>query len=360
MSPLVATAPKPRVILGLMTFGPDESTGARITDAGEYASVLDLFQSRGYNEVDTARIYVGGKQEAFTREAGWKDRGLTLATKVQYPSRDGGENTEAGVKASVETSLRELGTDCVDLLYLHAADRATPFATTLAAIDALHKQGKFVRFGISNFTAFEVAEIVMTCKYNGWVRPTVYQAMYNAVTRNIEPELIPACRRYGLDIVVYNPLAGGLLSGKIKSKDMVPAEGRYSDTSHTGRMYRDRYFKESTFQALRRVEKAVEEAGLTMVETALRWVVHHSALRVAGVKKDGGEGGNDGVIIGVSSREQLDANLTDLEKGPLPEGVVKALDEAWLISKAESTHYWHHEVKYKYDTREALFGEGAK
>lgn len=192
----------------------------------------------------------------------------------------------------------------------------------------------------------------MTCKYNNWVLPTVYQAMYNAITRSIEPELIPACRRYGLDLVVYNPLAGGLLSGKIKSKDLVPAEGRYSDQSHTGRLYRDRYFRESTFRALQIVEKAVEEAGLTMVETALRWVVHHSELKV--------RDGNDGVIVGVSSLEQLDANLTDLEKGPLPEAVVKALDEAWAVGRADTSVYWHHEVRYTYDTREALFGAGAK
>lgn len=243
---------------------------------------------------------------------------------------------------------------------LRPQDRATPFAETLSAIDKLHRAGKFVRFGISNFTAFEVAEIVLTCKYNGWVRPTVCQAMYNAVTRGIEPELVPACRRYGLDLVVYNPLAGGLLSGKIRSADMqqqvaVPAEGRFSDTAASGRLYRDRYFRDATFRALQVVERAVEAAGLTMVETALRWVVHHSALKVAGVGD-----GNDGVIIGVSGLEQLEGNLADLEKGPLPEEVVKALDEAWAINKADTAHYWHHELKYTYDTREALFAPGAK
>lgn len=118
--PLIATS-NPRIILGLMTFGPDESTGARITTVPEFAKVLDRFQERGYSEVDTARIYVGGKQEAFTREAGWKERGLTLATKVQYPSKEGGENTDVGVKESVEKSLGELGADVVDILYLHCA-----------------------------------------------------------------------------------------------------------------------------------------------------------------------------------------------------------------------------------------------
>jgi len=349
MSPLIAQSPTPRVILGLMTFGPDESAGARVTDVGQYAKVLDLFQSRGYSEVDTARVYIGGKQEAFTREAGWKDRGLTLATKVRYPYEPGA-NAHDKVLQSADLSLKELGTDSVDILYLHAADRATPFADTLRAINELHQAGKFVRFGISNFAAFEVAEIVLTCEQHGWVRPTVYQGMYNAITRGIEPELVPACRRYGLDIVVYNPIAGGLFSGKIKSKDLVPAEGRYSDTSSSGRLYRDRYFRDSTFRALQVVEQAVDKAGLTMIETALRWVVHHSALKV--------RDGNDGIIIGVSSLEQLDENLTNLEKGPLPEEVVKALDEAWTISKADTANYWHGRVEYAYDTREALFGAG--
>jgi len=350
--PLVANKLTNRVILGLMTFGPSEEAGARITSIDTFNKALDVFQARGYNEIDTARVYIDGKQEAFTRETGWKDRGLTLATKVKYPSKPGDNSTD-NVFASVETSLKDLGTDCVDILYLHRADRSVPFAETLEAMDKLHKAGKFVRFGISNFTAYEVAEIVMTCKYNGWVRPTVYQGMYNVITRNIEAELFVACRRYGLDIVVYNPIAGGLFSGKIKSKDLVPEDGRFSNTSASqGSNYRDRYFRESTFKALQVMEKATEKHGLTMIETALRWMVHHSALKI----KDG----NDGVLIGISSVAQLENNLDNLEKGPLPDEVVKALDEAWHISKADSANYWHGDLEYSYDTKKALFGEGAK
>ncbi|SPN97359.1 related to aldehyde reductase [Cephalotrichum gorgonifer] len=349
--PLVVQRPTDRIILGLMTFGPDAAAGARVTDVGDFGKILDLFQSRGYNEVDTARVYVGGAQEAFTREAGWKDRGLTLATKVKYPSEPSA-NTADKVQASVETSLRELGTDVVDILYLHAADRDTPFAETLEAIDKLHKAGKFVTFGISNFTSFEVAEIVLTCEHNGWVRPTIYQGMYNCITRNIEVELIPACRRYGLDIVVYNPLAGGLLSGKIKSADDVPTEGRFSDSSSTGANYRARYYREGVFKAVRAVEAAAAEAGLSLVETALRWVVHHSALNI--------KGGNDGILIGASSLGQLEKNLADLEKGPLPEAVLAAVDDAWLVAKPDAVNYWHKEVKYSYDTKAVLFGAEKK
>ncbi|RFU33357.1 hypothetical protein B7463_g3011, partial [Scytalidium lignicola] len=336
---------KPRIILGLMTFGPDPESGARITSLDEYNKILDKFQAEGYNEVDTARIYVGGKQEAFTRDAKWKDRGLTIATKLF--SRDPGTHKPEAVVAGLETSLKELGTDCVDIFYLHAPDRSVPFAETLEAVDKLHKQGKFVQFGLSNFTAFEVAEIVMTCKYNNWVRPTIYQAMYNCITRSIESELIPACRRYGLDIVIYNPIAGGLFSGKYKTVD-VPPEGRFSDTTKTGSMYRKRYFKDTTFEALSVIEPVVQKHGLTLIETALRWVHHHSALKI--------DDGNDGIIIGVSNYQQLEGNLKDLEKGPLPEEVLQTLDKAWLLAKAKTPDYWHKELKYTYDTRKALFG----
>ncbi|KAI8630034.1 aflatoxin B1 aldehyde reductase member 2 [Xylariaceae sp. FL1651] len=342
-----------RIILGLMTFGPDASTGARITDLSEFKRCLDRFQERGYNEVDTARVYTGRQQEAFTREAGWKERGLTLATKFQYPGADG-DNKADKIVNSLETSLKELGTDCVDICYIHAADRATPFAETLEAADKLHKAGKFVRLGLSNFTAAEVAEVVMTCKYNGWVRPTIYQAMYNVITRGIDAELIPTCRRYGLELVVYNPIAGGLFSGKIKSADFEPEEGRFSSKNPAGANYRKRYLKDSTFRALQTIERAIEKhPGLTMIETALRWAVHHSQLRVT-------NGGGDGILIGISSYEQLESNLDNLEKGPLPDDVVKALDEAWLICKADAPNYWHGELAYKYDTQAALFGSGAK
>lgn len=219
-------------------------------------------------------------------------------------------------------------------------------------MNKLHKAGKFVRFGISNFTAFEVAEIVLTCKYNNWVRPTIYQGMYNVITRNIEKELFVACRRYGLDIVVYNPIAGGLFSGKIKSTDMTPEEGRFSNKTRQGANYRQRYLRESTFKSLQIIEQAVEKEGLTMIETALRWTVHHSGLRI----KDG----NDGILIGISSIAQLENNLDNIEKGPLPDTLVKALDEAWEVSKVDSTNYWHGDLEYSYDVQKSLFGEGAK
>ncbi|KAI0470432.1 Aldo/keto reductase [Xylariaceae sp. FL0804] len=330
--PLLAQNPKERVVLGLMTFGPDASSGARITNFDDYTKCLDYFQQQGYNEVDTARTYVGGRQEAWTRDAKWQDRGLTLATKC-YPYEPGVHKADR-LKEHALKSLSELGADAVDIFYLHAPDHSVPFAETLEALNELHKQGKFVRLGLSNFAAWQVAEVYTICKERGWVLPTVYQAMYNAITRSIEAELIPCCRKYNIDIVVYNPLAGGLFSGKIKSKD-VPQEGRFSDTSSkTGQMYRERYFKDDTFNALAVIEPVADKHELTLLEIALRWCVHHSALQTRA------KGGNDGVIVGVSSFAQLEGNLRDCEKGPLPDDVLKALDKAWLIAKTSTPNYF--------------------
>lgn len=179
--PLVAQNPLPRVILGLMTFGPNEAAGARITSLDEFNRCLDYFQKQGFNEIDTARIYVDGEQEAFTAKANWKQRGLTLATKW-YP-KEAGAHKPAILREKLELSLKELDTNQVDIFYLHAADRATPFAETLEAVNELHKEGKFVQLGLSNYTAFEVAEIVTMCNERGWVRPTIFQAMYNAISK---------------------------------------------------------------------------------------------------------------------------------------------------------------------------------
>lgn len=171
------------------------------------------------------------------------------------------------------------------------------------------------------------------------------------IARSIETETIIACRRYGIDVVVYNPLAGGLFSGKIKSKDNDPEDdkSRFGAKSATSSYYRKRYFRDATFEALAMVEKIAEKHSLTLLEIALRWVMHHSALNVA-------ENGGDGILIGVSSHDQLKSNLNDLEKGPLPEDVVQVLDDAWIHCKALAAPYWHGELKYGYDTEAALFG----
>ena len=160
-----------------------------------------------------------------------------------------------------------------------------------------------------------------------------------------------ACHRYGIDVVVYNPIAGGLLSGKIKSKDDIPDDNsRFGKNSVAGDNYRKRYFQDATFEALEMIQKTANEHQLSMVEIAFRWVMHHSTLNCK-------DNGGDGIIIGASSKEQLEQNLRDLEKGPLPEEVVSVLDQAWTKCKATTPNYWHLDLKYTYDTKKALFGQ---
>ncbi|KIW29948.1 uncharacterized protein PV07_05732 [Cladophialophora immunda] len=324
---------KPRVILGLLTFGPpgSEFYGSRITSLDDFNACLDDYQANGYREVDTARQYVKGQQEGFTKAAQWRERQLVLATKC-YPEQPGWHR-EAKLKEILGTSLRNLGTDQVDIFYLHAPDRSVPYEETLQACDDLYRAGKFKQLGLSNYAAWEVAEIWNIANQKGFVKPSVYQAMYNAITRAIEDELVPCCRKYGIDIVAYNPLAGGVLSGKYKSKT-VPVDGRFAQTDpRIGEMYRERYFKDTNFEALSLIEPVAAAHHLSLLEIAFRWLVHHSKLKVI-------DDGHDGIVIGVSSRDQLRSNLADLEKGPLPEAVLEVLDRAWLITKATCPLYW--------------------
>ncbi|PSK33508.1 hypothetical protein B9Z65_7395 [Elsinoe australis] len=293
--------PPVRVVLGLLTFGPpgSEPYGSRITDIGP-------------------RTYVNGLQEAFTREARWQQRGLSIATK--WYTYEKGHHAKAMVKSQLEKSLAELGTDSVSIFYLHAPDRSVPFEETLEACNELHQAGKFKQLGLSNYAAWEVAELCTIAKSRGWVQPTVYQAMYNAFTRAIEDELIPCCQKFGISILIYNPLAGGVLSGRYKNRE-APTDGRFSDTDATvGKMYRDRYFHDQNFAALELLEPIVKEHELSLPQVALRWCAYHSKL-------DSSKG--DGIVIGVSSFDQLRANLDHLQEGLLPDAIVQALDIAW-------------------------------
>lgn len=191
------------------------------------------------------------------------------------------------------------------------------------------------------------------CKYNGWVRLILYQGMYNVIICFLEFELIFVLRCYGFDFVVYNFFVGGFFLGKIKIKDFVFVEGRFSDSIiMMGKMYCNRYFKDFIFQVFKIVEEVVEKVGIMFIEVVLRWVVYYLVLNI--------KVGNDGVIIGVSSYEQLNGNLMDLEKGLLLEEVVKVFDEVWKVNKVDMVNYWYGEVKYGYDMREVFFGVGVK
>lgn len=151
-----------RLILGLMTIGPDTNAGARITSLDEYNKCLEYLSSHGYTELDTAAVYVGGKQEAFTRDAGFTAKGFTIASKIMPVAP--GDHAPETLKAAWDRSLAKLGVESTDIFYLHAPDRATPYEKTLEAVDEMYRQGKFKRLGLSNYAAWEVAEMVGICE----------------------------------------------------------------------------------------------------------------------------------------------------------------------------------------------------
>lgn len=276
-----------------------------------------------------------------------------MATKLfPDPSKTSPDEHVKDIRQQFETSLRELGTDSVDILYLHAPSRDVHFSITLAAIDTLFKEEKFRRLGLSNYAAFEVAEIVMLCQQHSWVRPTVYQGTYNALARSVEDELLPCLKRYGIAFYAYSPLAGGLLTDRYLESNSTPTEGRFSEASgKLGKGYREMWFREGNLKALRPVYEEAKKAGISMLHVALRWMVHHSPLNV---QNNGSATASDGVVIGASSEKQLNENLDALEQGPLPESLVRRLDEAWKTVRAEADPYWAGKLEYGTDAQEVL------
>ncbi|KZO89997.1 Aldo/keto reductase, partial [Calocera viscosa TUFC12733] len=169
---------------------------------------------------------------------------------------------------------------------------------------------------------------------NGWIQPTIYQGLYNAIQRAVEPELFPCLRKFGISFYEFNPLGGGFFTGKYANKNAEVEPGSRFDASIgiMGKMTRKRYWNDSYFQAVGLVREVCTKHGLTMGEVALRWLSHHSVL-----KREYG----DSVLVGGSNVQQIQENLDNLDKGPLPEEVCKVLDDAWEIVKAVATPYYH-------------------
>jgi len=244
-----------------------------------------------------------------------------------------GDHAPGALRSTFMTCLDKLKRDKVRVLYLHAPDRSIPFEETVAEVNKLYEEGRFEIFGLSNYASWEVAEIVSICKAKGYVMPKIYQVMYNAITREMEPELASCARKYGIRLVIYNPLAGGFFAGKVASVDDPAAAGSRFDASGSmmGKMYRARYLKDGYFKALESLKSVATEHELRLTEIALRWCQHHSVLTP-----------EDGVILGASSASQLQQNCEDSAKGPLPEAVVKALDEAHriVVASGSAPLYW--------------------
>ncbi|KAL5488390.1 hypothetical protein ACEPAI_6498 [Sanghuangporus weigelae] len=328
------------IVLGAMTFGAPGVEGARVTDLKDVEAILDAFQKHGHDEIDTALVYCDGTSEEYLGKLGWQKRGLKMDTKlypsIMLPMIQGKfliSHKPEDLRKFLQIQLKALNTDKLDMWYLHGPDRTTPYDVTLKAVDELYKEGYFKRFGISNYTSWEVAEIVTICRERGYVQPTAYQGVYNAILRSVEPELFPCLRKFGLSFYGFNALAGGFFTGRYTGPDAKVEKGaRFDSDRKVGQMYRKRYWNEPHFHALETVKEAADKHGLTLAEVALRWVSHHSLM-----KREFG----DSILIGASSLKHIEQNLDDLDKGPLPEDVVKALDEAWLIVKPYAANYFH-------------------
>ena len=313
----------PSVVLGTMTFG-----GQMDTDAA--AEATRLFVAGGANELDTAYIYEDGESErilgAILTELG-RDRVL-VATKANPAVRGRRVSLSAEeVERQLTESLGRLGLDYVDLFYLHSPDNETPIEVTLEGCARLYDAGRFRQLGLSNYASWQVAEIWHVCEHRGWPIPSVYQGMYNAVTRAVETELFPCLRHLGIRFYAYNPPAGGLLTGKHRRVDDDPPAGRFRDNP----LYAPRFWTAAYFDALESVRASTEAAGVSMTAAALRWIRHHSSI-------DGMNG--DAVIVGASTVDQLRENLIALDGDPLDDDVVEALDAAWDIARVDCPSYW--------------------
>ncbi|KAI0669008.1 Aldo/keto reductase [Trametes maxima] len=321
------------IVMGAMTFGEPDKEGARVHNLKDVEAILDVFQAHGHYEIDTARTYTGGTSEEYLGKINWQKRGLVMDTKL-YPNVSlNRTHSPEHLRKFIEIQLKALNTESVDMWYLHGPDRSTPYEDTLRTVNDLYKEGKFKRFGISNYMSWEVAEIVGICKANEYIQPTAYQGIYNAIHRKVEPELFPCLRKFGIAFYEFNPLGGGFFTGRYRSlNDQVEPGSRFDPEKGQGRSYRRRYWKEPYFRALSAIEEVAKKHGLTLAEVALRWISHHSLM-----KREHG----DAVLIGASSVKHIEENLIDLEKGPLPEEVLQVLDEAWLSVSPYASEYFH-------------------
>ncbi|KAK9319341.1 NADP-dependent oxidoreductase domain-containing protein [Lipomyces orientalis] len=317
------------VVFGAMTIGRPGLEGVRVTTLEETAAILDVFQKHGHSEVDTARLYGQGSSEEYIGNAQWQKRGLNMDTKL-YPTAG---RLSVISPEGLKRSLEALKTIKLDMWYLHGPDRSTPFEVTLREVDNLHKEGFFERFGISNYMSWEVAQICEICDKHGWIKPSVYQGVYHALQRSIEPELFPCLRHYGMSLYAFQPLAGGFLTDRYYRDTKEFEEGSRFDLKRwQGSLHHQRYWNDFYFDALDIIRPVAKKHGLTEAECALRWLTHHSQL-----KKELG----DAIIVGASSAKQLEQNLVDIEKDVLPEEVVQALDAAWRHVRGVVPRYWH-------------------
>jgi len=309
----------PPLCLGTMTFG------LQCDEATSFA-ILDRASEGGIDFIDTADVYplggdlttVGRTEEIigrWMRERGNRDR-IVLATKCA--GRMGAGPNDGGlsryhIQRAVEASLRRLQTDVIDLYQVHAFDPHTPVDETLRALDDLVRSGKVRYAGCSNYPAWRLAEALATSERLGIARYETLQPRYNLLYRDIETELLPMCRAHGMGVIVYNPLAGGFLSGKYR-KGEAPREGTRFTLGTAAHTYQTRYWDDARFDAVAKLGEAAQARERSLATVAVAWAI--------------GQPGITSAIVGASRPEQLDDTLAapDLE---LDDELLDACEAAW-------------------------------
>jgi len=293
--------------LGTMMFGGQ-------TSEAESLRIMDYAFDQGINLFDTANIYNEGASERCVAKGlkGRRDQ-IILATKVGIRMGTGINDhglSRRHIMAAVDASLKRLETDYIDIYYLHKPDYSTNLEETLETMTGLVKAGKIRYIGVSNYAAWQIADIMAICDKRNYIPPVITQNVYNLITRGIENELIPFLNAHNLGMTVYNPIAAGLLTGKHKP-GQPSADTRFAQN----KMYYDRYWSEQNFAALEKLMKIAADYGMTILQLAMKWCNQNSRVT--------------SVITGVSNLSQLEQNIASIEGEPLSEEILAKCDEVW-------------------------------
>ncbi len=307
-----------RLCLGTMTFG------SQVNEADSIKMIHRALDA-GINFIDTADAYNAGITEMIVGKAleGKRD-GIVLVSKVRwrvgpYEHKDQGL-ARWHILRGVEASLQRLKTDALDILLLHSPDYATPLEESLSACDLLVRQGKIMYYGMSNYAAWQICQAKWLCERYGFQAPVIAQVPYNLLTRGIEQEFIPFCRALKVGVMVYNPLAGGLLTGKHDPASS-PAEGTRFQLN---KEYYSRYWSDFNFNAVSDLAQIANHAGLSLTQLALRWLAAQDVV--------------DSIILGASKMAHLEENIAAAE-GTLDAATLDACDQVWKKIKGPSFQY---------------------
>jgi aryl-alcohol dehydrogenase-like predicted oxidoreductase len=258
--------------LGAMMFGG-------LTEEPEAARIIATAAEQGVNFIDTADAYNAGRSEEIIGRAINADRqNWVVATKVAFPMGKGLHQqglSRKWISLAVEGSLRRLGTDYIDVYYLHREEHATPLTETVRAIGDLVRQGKIRYFGLSNYRSWRVAEICRLCDDLGIDRPVVSSPYYNALNRMPEVEHLPACGYFGLGVVPYSPIARGVLTGKYEPDKPAPEGTR---AARNDRRMMQAEWRPESLRIAQDIKRHAQARGITTGQFALAWVLNNKFI----------------------------------------------------------------------------------